>query len=420
MRSPGKVAVVARGIGLAALVGLIVLVRDPAAGDASASPRGLEAALSGWTHRAPAGIAVAFDSVPPPAATRDWLAALHRAGSRVTWTTSGLPPVAVTVDQRHEPNAPQRLRVAGPAGRWAAISDDAGPIDSVRLESGAAFADIPAATGRLTVRVGATLASADAGESAPVRPVLLLGTAGWESKFVLAALEEHGWRVGARLVVAPNIQVSQQPLTAIDTASYGAVIALDSVAARWAAEITRFAGAGGGVVLGPNAASQAAFAALRVGSNGQRTPGIAGAIRGARPRDGLPMLPVGRLTADAVPLESRNGVVAVAARRLGRARIVQIGYDDTWRWRLEADSGLAQHRDWWSGLVASVQPAFASTAVMPNESSAPVAALVAALGPSSTFSETDTRREWMVPLLFAIALLGLLTDWTARRLRGAR
>src|SRR5213076_1669998 len=63
--------------------------------------------------------------------------------------------------------------------------------------------------------------------------------------------------------------------------------------------------------------------------------------------------PVISLGADAVPLERAAGEVVVAARRVGAGRVLQVGYDATWQWRVAGQPGSdAAHRRWWSQLVA--------------------------------------------------------------------
>jgi hypothetical protein len=128
--------------------------------------------------------------------------------------------------------------------------------------------------------------------------------------------------------------------------------------------------------------------------------------------------------------EARGPVVA--ARRAGLGRVVQAGYADSWRWRMEgADEAPAAHRGWWSALVAAA--AYAPAASAPSDGvaaladPAPYAALVATLGPPDR-AATDARGAAVAPSgaarLFGwplfLPLVGLLlVEWAARRARGA-
>ncbi|HEY0970737.1 MAG TPA: hypothetical protein VGE02_07165, partial [Gemmatimonadales bacterium] len=144
------------------------------------------------------------------------------------------------------------------------------------------------------------------------------------------------------------------------------------------------------------------------------------------PRRGLPLRPVA-VRADAVPLETRGGSVAVAARRVGAGRVVQLGYDETWRWRMAGAEGApAAHRAWWSGLVAAAAYAPRGSDAAAVLDDAPVARLIAALGaPSAELADGATEGRgavergapaWIFPLVAII----LLAEWASRRLRGAR
>jgi len=250
----------------------------------------------------------------------------------------------------------------------------------------------------------------------------------------VAALEEDGWVVDARLAVAPRVAVGQGRQAPLDTSAYSAVVALDRTAAPYAARIARFVRQGGGVVLAAPAARLAGLAGLASGGVGRERPGVAGALLAAEPRRGLALSPVVRLTDEAVPLERQGDAVAAAARRVGAGRVVQLGYGETWRWRmLGAGDAPAAHRAWWSRVVGSA--AYAPT--VPRISvdargdaarrdtapdAAPYAHAVAALGrplAAAPAVPVATAREvpWWLLLLIAAALL---TEWASRRFRGAR
>jgi hypothetical protein len=108
-------------------------------------------------------------------------------------------------------------------------------------------------------------------------------------------------------------------------------------------------------------------------------------------------------------------------------RVVQAGYRDSWRWRLEGAPGA--HRAWWSALASAV--AYAPTALVPSTPTAlsadpaPYAGLVDAIGtPTPRAGGGAAVPDPGVPLarwpLF-LAILGLLLlEWASRRARGAR
>jgi len=145
------------------------------------------------------------------------------------------------------------------------------------------------------------------------------------------------------------------------------------------------------------------------------------------PRAGLGAWTVRAPAPTAVALERRGDAVVAAARRVGPGRVVQLGYDETWRWRMEGADGAAdEHRRWWSAVVASVAhaPAALAPAAPDTTDPAPRAALVEALGapaPSaSARAPAAPRRERPDSLFLAAACTALLAEWASRRLRGAR
>jgi hypothetical protein len=332
---------------------------------------------------------------------------------------------AVAAEPAAEPNGVTRVRLASASGEAVSIRDDAGIIDTLP-RGGAAALELATVAGTVRASGPTFTATTGARDSLVLRPVLVLGAAGWESKFIIAALEERGWRVASRVRVAPSIEVTQGPLGTIDTSRYAAVIMLDSTAAALATEIARYARAGGGVILGGAAARVGTIAALAPGGVARRVSGIAGAVAGASPRTGLGAFPVASPRSDAVVLESRGGAAMVAARRVDAGRIMQVGYDETWRWRMGGgDEAAAAHREWWSRLVAAVAyaPLVPRTSAPSAVDETPLASLIGALGPAAPFDEqlaprTDGARiTWM---LFGLVVASLLGEWASRRLRGAR
>jgi hypothetical protein len=103
---------------------------------------------------------------------------------------------------------------------------------------------------------------------------------------------------------------------------------------------------------------------------------------------------------------------------VAKGNVVQIGYDDTWRLRMDSAHGPARHRDWWAAMVAAV--AYAPQITIggrSNEDPAPVAATIDRLGPPALAGHTTGGPEpW---ILFSVIAAALMAEWTSRRLRGA-
>ncbi|MFL5582975.1 MAG: hypothetical protein ACJ8AO_21620 [Gemmatimonadaceae bacterium] len=359
----------------------------------------------------------------PGRVSRAWLAALARTGTRVSWQGDAMP-LAVAAEPTGESAGGTRLLVAARHGALVRVGDAAGVIDSVRVRGGGASVGVASLAGAAWAQAGGTRAVAAPADSALARGVLLFGRPSWETRFVTAALEEAGWKVSLRTPLAPGRMVEQGSV-ALDTARTAAVVALDSSAAAQARAIAGFVRDGGGLIVTSEAASAVpAFAAL--------APGVAGALAGAVDagadsvdRAGLALRAVTPLRDGAVALERRGATVAVAARRVDAGRVAQVGYADTWRWRMSGgDGGAAAHRRWWSALVASV--AYLPTvAAAPADASdaAPLAAMVGALGEPTASPPRSTGRAPLEPprtLLFASVVTLLLAEWLSRRLRGAR
>jgi len=294
-----------------------------------------------------------------------------------------------------------------------------------------------APSGMLTAAAGAVSASIAPPVATSQHALLVVGHASWEAKFVVAALEEQGWAVDARIGVAPGAEVRQGAATSLDTAHYAAVIALDSMLGGLGPQLSRFVRAGGGLILSGEAAAASAVRAFAPAAAGKRQPSGKRSFDAAQPLASLALAPLERPRADAVRLSARGPLLAVAARSEGAGRVLQLGYDETWRWRMEGgDDAVAAHRAWWSRLVASVVPAAlavpqaaaragATAAPLPAVGytageGTPVARLYDSLGEPSTESSgfAPPRRlpAWVLPVM----LLLLLGEWASRRLRGAR
>jgi hypothetical protein len=389
----------------------------------------LRAALGAWSTSDPApAVHVRFAGVPDPL-DRDWLRAIGRAGTRVGWDHVGvapLPATALDAAPIADPLGGVRAAVAGPVGERVVLVDRLGAIDSAADSHGVVVFRVPGPVAGVRARVDGATAIAGPIDSLVVRRVLVLARAGWEGKFVARALQDEGWPVDVHFIVAPKNDVISPDVLAIDTAHYAAVVAIDSGIVGQAPGLIAYVRSGGGLVVG----------AHDVGAIGSIAPGATLAvIRGlptladSAPRRGLTLAPV-RPAAEAVALERRDTLVAVAARRLGNGRVAVVGYTDTWRWRMAlGDSGVAAHRTWWAHVVAAVAYAPAARRALaarvdgiPPADPAPLAATVAQLGSEHAAPGRvgATGREPLSVWAFAVIVLAVITEWASRRLRGRR
>ncbi len=394
----------------------------PAGEHRAARSAALGDSLESWTRDPRAeSLYVALDELPGRAA-RDWLVALRHAGAGVSWSSNGNVPLALTIEPENDPAGGVRMIFAAPPGSSVVVSDSLGVIDTVLAAGPSASLRSRAMLGAAGIAVGKESARAAVRDSLAQRGVVVFGSAGWEAKFLIAALEESGWRVSARLAVAPGIFVRQGTVE-LDTSVTGVVVALDSTAARDARDIARFVRSGGGLVLAGEAALGGRFSSLAAGRAGVRVRAASIAFSDSAPRRALGFFPV-EAADGAIPIESRDGATAVAARRVGAGRVVQVGYDATWRWRLQGgDDSPDAHRAWWSQVVGSAAYRAARRLEQGDAATdaAPLAAAFAALGPPSE-PDAAVRAPAGVPVLrgwMLLALLAmLLVEWASRRLRG--
>lgn len=396
-----------------------------------ASSAELTLALERWTRRAPAAAIVSFD-VPPSPVERAWLAALIRAGTPVQWQAAGMQPLAITVDRPPGPDERVRVSVAAPERALVILGDASGIIDTLLPQGGGAAMTLPAVWGNATVSSGRWRAAAGAVEHRAPGRVLVVGSAGWEAKFILAALEEAGWDVEASLFLRPGAVVTQGNPPAPDTARHAAVIVLDSVSAALGARVAAFVRSGGGAVIGPDAWNVPAFHVLLPGSAGPSIPARPGATRHTLATLGTRTLaPVSHASV----LARRGPEAVVAARRIESGRVLQLGYEESWRWRMTgADGSVEAHREWWTRMIAAVayQPFRGSQIVRGVEpggpdrgqedhaDGAPLARLTAALGPASPETGDRVQSTATSAALLALSFLILLGEIASRRLRGAR
>jgi hypothetical protein len=348
-------------------------------------------ALTTWTRepRAPRGIHVQLSHLPNPI-DRAWLGALAGAGSSVTWNGEQ-PAVMVHAEPVAQPRSGTRIDVATPKASAVVLSDAIGVIDTVRPTNIGASVFTSSSDASVAARTRTMEAATEARDSVLLRKVLVIGGAGWESKFVIAALEEAGWKVDALIRTAPNVEVIQGAATQIDTSRYSAVVALDGSAAPYADRILAYVRGGGGAIIEPPAAALAGLVALRAGT----------------------AIPVGVA-----------GTVPVSARRIVAGRALQVGSDDTWKLRMSGgEESVRAHRAWWTDRVSSVAyaPAFPRAISAPTDE-APLVDMVATLGQASARSNVAGRSGSSPNLsivLFTIMVLALIGEVGSRRVRGA-
>jgi len=366
---------------------------------------------------------VQLDSVPSKV-EREWLGALAGAGSSVTWS-GDVAPMMIEAQPVASPTGSTKVLVAAPSGSSVVMSDEVGTIGTLRPRDAGASVTLNSVADRFTARAKSSAASTVTRDSAALRKILVIGEAGWESKFVVATLEEEGWTVQALMRIAPDVDVTQGS-AAIDTSRYSAVVALDAGASPYANRIVEFARRGGGVVLGPGAASLDAMAPLRAGVVGRSTSQSRGVRSdGAISLATLPFAPITSLRSDATPFEKRGTAIAIAAERIGAGRVLQLGYEDTWRWRMSGgDGAVRDHRLWWTRLVSSVAyaPRIPRTTVTTPTDDAPTIGLVASIGPSALSDAmlhlSGELPDWMA-WLFVLLAAGIIGEVASRRLRGA-
>ena len=423
-----RVEQVLRGIVIAAIAVMLwqSLHQQTDSGDQFVSARGVGGgALAEWSAfaKAPGKIHLQLVSVPSTI-DRAWLGALAGAGSSVTWA-GDLAPVMIDAQPIASPAGGTKVIVAAPSGSSVVMSDDVGVLDTVHVQNGGAALTLNSVADHVTARAKGSVALTSPRDSIVLNKILVIGDAGWESKFVVAALEEEGWKVDAFIRVAPGVDVTQGSAAVIDTSRYSAVVALDDAAALYASRIIEFVRTGGGVVLEPQAAFLDAMSPLRAGAVGRASSDVrAVQAGGSVTLATLALAPITSLKSDAVPVEKRAGAVAIAARRIGAGRALQLGYEDTWRWRMGGGEGaIREHCLWWTGLVSSVSSARRApreTAAASTDE-APMIGFVAAMGPSTSSRAVSNLprkpSDWMT-LLFVLLAAGLTSEVASRRLRG--
>lgn len=359
----------------------------------SAAQATLDQSLVRWSLSSPARIHVSLDSVLPPT-QRDWLAAIGRGGSTVTWDAPKVLATGASVFRVADPAGVSELSISAPNASVIWIRQPDGATDSISAGPAGARVNLPGGGTGLSVTVGTTTANIAAPDSVVLRKLLVEGTASWETKFTIAALAERGWKIDALTHVAPGIDMREGDPAAPDTARYAAIIAIDSTASLIARGAASYVREGGGLLTLHDAAT--------VGPRGQ----------------------------DPVVLERRREG-DVRAFRIGSGRVIRIGYADLWRQRMHGDDSVsdpvAAHRAWLARAVASVAyaPRNASSVALRNDSiadPAPLADMVDRLGPRSTVGAPDIPFRTQVPssVLFGVLIAAFLLELASRRLRGAK
>jgi hypothetical protein len=390
----------------------------------SATGPTLREALVRWsTVAAPRQVGVRLD-VPPSESERDWLSALPGAGTTVTWAGAAALPTALALEPAADPAGGLLVNLAAPAGSTIGVRDELGSLDSATGRSVTTRFGVGSAPRGLEATVYAAAAIAVSSralvrDSLTLRPLLVLGSAGWESKFVVAALEERGWKITAHLAVSPKGDVRQGTPLPIDTARYSAVLALDGTAVRYADAIRRYVERGGGLLLWPDAAQGGGLAALAPGRLGLKVGARSLEPTDSAPRRKLALRPITDLKSDAIALERRDELTTIAVHRVGAGRVALLGYEDLWRWRMHGEEGAPEaHRAWLSTVVAGVAHTGRYTLPVGPADEAPLVSLVDRLG--SPASAVPTRRVptvWL-PWIFAALLTALVVEWASRRLDG--
>lgn len=388
----------------------------------SGSSASLGESLARWSTVAePERVHVALDH-PPSVVERDWLAALPAAGTAVLWSGPSLVPTAIAVEPRADPAGGANVSVAAPESTIVVLRDTLGVLDSARATSTGVHAVIPRPRATTDAVVGPVVARAALHDSLRLGRLLVIGSAGWETKFTIAALEERGWKVDARIAVSPRSDVRQGEIAAIDTSRYSAVLAIDSTASPYGDRIARFVDQGGGLVLWTPAARSRSLARIAPGVAGKLIEDEGAVPSDDAPRDALGLVPVERLTDDAIVVERRGSAVSIAARRAGRGRVIETGYTSSWRWRMAGgDDAPERHREWLAGLVASVAYTGRTSVAAPPTDAAPLASLIDRLGPAtSEWVEAGLDQELIARWVFGVLCTALLLEWASRRIRGVK
>ena len=393
----------ARGIGVAALVAALIVsminVGGPADGRArdGGVPLRIDAMTADSSHRLARDITgrigehVARGSASswpaltvqltaiPSAPSRTILGDVAAAGAPLRWFDSlavrdlslstaatVTPHPATMVNARVRTNGNPVSLVLRDAGgvldstRAAALPEGKGTRDtayyaSLRVRAVSVQAPLRAELWRAGQRVAS--ASSTLPMAPTVRRVRLDAQPGWESKFVVTALEESGWSVDGSLTISPKARVQLGTSSTLDTARYSVAVVLDSGVAD-ARALRAFVNSGGGLVMAGDALRDGTLGTLRPARIEDARAPIAGALLTDEPRRGLSAFHLDPAP-QAVVLEHEDGEPVLVVARHGVGRVLAVGYRESWRWRMEGrDESADAHRHFWTQLLAAV--AFAS------------------------------------------------------------
>ncbi len=370
----------------------------------------------------------------PDASTRAALRAVRGSGHVLRLTTPRvLPATAIAVEDEWRTLGGTQIRAVSSDSMAASFTDAAGLLDTLRLGAAGVRTRSGPVLGALQVSSPNTRAGASSLRATlPLTArVLVVGEASWESRFLIAALEEAGWPVDVAVSLSPNVIIQQGSTQTPTIARHAVAIVLPGASSASIGALPAFVRAGGGLIIVGSAARIPGLASLRAGAPSNAITGEAGAEVSAAPRNGLDLDPIGTLASGSVALESRDGRTAVAARRIGAGRVVQVGYENSWLWRMAGnDDAPVAHRRWWTALVSSVvaQRAPVRNVVLDAEhdtlDAAPVAVLARDIGLPTirNASSSSISRSFIASLdprwLLALAVLSLVASWTLRRWRG--
>jgi hypothetical protein len=401
---------VALGIGLVALLALGVS-RGPEPGepvlvDAATTADDLAALLV----RDTAATLTYADSTPPTRAVTALLASAAESGAEVALAVPGdagrlrvVPPdravagrrAALGVHLSGEPGEQVPVTIHGQTGAADTVVVPIGP-DGRGASSVAVEPSRPGAAS-WTVRTPGAEATAHAWvrPETPLRVLVWSGPPGWESRWLIRALEAAGAQLSVRQDLGRDLAVTSEgakaPRSLDDLAVYDVLVLVDAaadsadaLAHRWVAE------RGGGLLL--VGASGSAPTLGRWAPRGEAVDVAAADLDWRGPAEVVP-LPAAELVARGVRV-SGSGTVVVAvgsagdirtdsaagtgpdpaaafarAAYVGRGRIYASGLE-TWPWAMEAGLG-AEHAKYWESVVEWLAGGLADDVLLAGEPGMP-------------------------------------------------
>lgn len=399
---------IALGIGLIALLSLGVPrgpePGEPALVDAVTSADELAAILVQDT----APILTYADSTPPTRAVTALLASAAQSGAEVALAVPGdegrlrvVPPdravarrrAALGVHLRGEPGDEVSVTIRGQTGAADTVVVPIGP-DGRGSASVAVEPSLPgAASWTVQARGAEATAHAWVRPETPVRVFVWSGPPGWESRWLIRALEATGTQLSVRQDLGRDLAVTTEgasaPRSLDDLAAYDVLVLVDAaadsadaLAHRWVAE------RGGGLLLVGTSAAAPTLA--RWAPRGQAVDVAAAGLDWRGPAEIVP-LPAAEIIARGVPLPGSGTVVTAvgtAARSdaasgtepgpspvfaraayLGRGRIYASGLE-SWPWAMEAGFG-AEHAAYWESVVEWLAGGLADDMLLAGEPGVP-------------------------------------------------